>query len=92
MRASSTDFVALVPGTDFFGDGPDDEIHFFDHEFLQSLGSTALPQYSVLGNSYTTHGKFVFFSADGSRVYTIVQIDESAGLLKDYALVRMDMP
>ena len=91
-HTSITDVVALVPGTDYFGEGPDDELHFFDHTFLQSLGSTSLPQYSVLEQSYTTHGRFVFFSADGSRVYTLVQVDESAGLLDDYALVRMQMP
>jgi hypothetical protein len=91
-HTSASDLVAMVPGTDFRGEGPDHELRFFDHEFLQFMGATDLPEYHTGDQSYPTHGRFVFFSSDGSSVYTLAQVDASAGLLNDWALIGMKLP
>jgi hypothetical protein len=38
--------------------------------------------------TFAGHGRFVFWSADASRRFALVQADPTAGLLKDFAAVE----
>ena len=51
-----------------------------------------MPEFSSQGEGHELHGRFVFFNADGSELYAITEIDASAGLLNDSALVRLSVP
>jgi chitinase len=68
----------------------DNRVHWFDDLFLQDERAAMLPRFDVGGTKYAAHGKFVFFSADGSKVHVVVMADVTSGLLNDYAVVTFD--
>lgn len=87
-HSSASGQVAAVPSA--FGDPlADTQVKVYDAAFLTSVGSFPLPPATVSGMSYPDHGRFAFWRSDGSRYYVIVQVDPTAGLLNDYAILTM---
>lgn len=68
----------------------DNKIWIYDYQFLSLKWKYALPSFSLNSKTYTGHGKFVFFSSDGARLYAILQADGSSGMLLDYAIAVFD--
>jgi hypothetical protein len=62
-------------------------VELFDVDYLNHKGSIELPWWLVGANAYPTHGRFVFFSGDGTKKHVIVQADASSGLLYDTAVL-----
>jgi hypothetical protein len=65
----------------------DTTVELFNPSYLGPAGQVALPWWAVGGSSFPTHGRFVFYSADGTRKHVVVQADVSSGLLHDTAVV-----
>jgi hypothetical protein len=65
----------------------DDTIRIYDYAFLNFNQQITLPKFIVLGNLFTSHGRFVFSNSTGTSYYVVVQADPTSGLLYDYGVV-----
>jgi len=82
--------IAAIPGTstwDTSTSGADTVVELFNTDYLGHTDRITLPYWAVGGNSYPAHAQFVFYSADRSKKYVIVQADAASGLLKDTAVL-----
>jgi K319L-like, PKD domain len=64
-------------------DGDDTLLAFLEDQFLTATRTLGLPLVDVGGQSYATHGRFVFYNDSGVFLYAIARIDDSAGLNDD---------
>jgi hypothetical protein len=79
--------VAAIPSnTDFPKMVRDTEVWLYGYDYLGFETVLTLPNFSVNEALYKGHGRFVFFNAAGTKLFTIVQADETSGLLLDYAI------
>ncbi len=53
---------------------------------------TALPGFSNNGTSYASHGRYLFWNAAASKLFSITEADSTSGLLSDYAIYTLTMP
>lgn len=81
-HSGSTGLVALIPKG-----GMDTEIQMHNYEFLGFEESVDLPNFTVGGKSYPSHGRFVFFNKDSSAYHVIIQADAKASYIADYGVV-----
>jgi chitinase len=81
--------VLAVPGVSYFGGtGHEDEsILVFAADFLTRKPSVAVSPFITPAGSFAGHGRFVFWSADASRRYALVQADATSAMLKDFAVL-----
>ena len=82
-HSASVNKVLAIPG------GPDTEIWRYDDEVLSFEAKIKLPAFSVNGQTYPSHGKFVFFSADGTQYSVITQADPNSGIFLDYGIFTL---
>lgn len=68
----------------------DTAVQVYDDAYLGFEGTLPLPNFVLPTGSYSAHGRFVFFSRDGTRRFAVVQADASSGLLYDFAVVSFD--
>lgn len=61
-------------------------VALFEDQFLNRVGSLALPAVVVAGKSYTTKGRFAFFNAAGTQLYVLAEA-ASAPLVGNSVLV-----
>jgi hypothetical protein len=69
-----------------YSSSADDEIQIYADANLALSGRLSLPKFPVSGNTFASHGHFVFWNAGGSRIFVVAQADSSAQLLSDYAV------
>jgi hypothetical protein len=80
--------VLAVPSTGFFGAGHEDEqLLVFASDFLTRKPSVPVSPFITPAGTFTGHGRFVFWSADASRRYALVQADVASAMLKDFAVM-----
>jgi PKD repeat protein len=80
--------VVAVPSVSYFGSGHEDEsILVFAADFLTQKPSVAVSPFITAAGSFAGHGRFVFWSADASRRYALVQADATSAMLKDFAVL-----
>ena len=89
-HSAAANKVLAIPGN-IYGQPAirDTEVWIYDYSFLSLESKIKLPPFSVNGRSYLSHGRFVFFNADGSRYSVIIQADTSSGLSLDYGIVTV---
>lgn len=82
--------ILAIPGTSWWsGTGHEDEsVRVFGAEYMTQKRAVALSPFLVGEKTFAGHGRFVFWSADASRRFALVQADPTAGLLKDFAAVE----
>jgi hypothetical protein len=68
----------------------DIDLLLFDDDYLTLNHSITLPEFTAGKTRYPSHGKFVFFSENGTRHFVIVQGDPASGMLYDYAILSFD--
>jgi chitinase len=78
--------VASVPSWNGTG-AADTLVHRFEATYLTETGTVPLSPFVTPAGSFRGHGRWVFFSADGTRHYAIVQADASSALLEDFAVM-----
>jgi len=79
-----TSEVAAIPGVAYNTQkDADTVVQLFNYEFLTTKTSLRLPQFETSSGAANSHGRFIFYSADGSRLFVVVQADAAAGLLND---------
>jgi hypothetical protein len=88
MDSSATE-VAAIPATSSWAATPqyDVTVELFNNDYLGHVDRISLPRWQVGTSSYDTHGKFVFYRADGAKKFVIVQADGASGLLRDTAVL-----
>jgi hypothetical protein len=59
---------------------------------LQLQEQTTLSVFSNNGNSYVSHGKYLFWNAPETELFAITEADGTSGLLSDFALNMIAMP
>jgi hypothetical protein len=97
-HSSNSTHVALIPkwSGSYLSSDPDTdtEIRLFDSTYLRYEGRLVLPTFPGPTANVTSHGRWVFHSADGTLLYTVIQADTSAGIAYDYAvhIVRLASP
>lgn len=83
--------VLAVPGADPWAYPPqpqaDGELRVYGDDYLALLETVPLPRVGVGGKGYLPHGRFAFFSREGTRRVALLQVDASSGLLHPDALV-----
>jgi hypothetical protein len=84
--AAAGKIVALPSDRYNLPPGRDTEVWTYDAGSLGLDSKLKLPSLSMMGQWKPSHGRFVFFNADGSRYTMIVQADPAAGMLLDYGL------
>lgn len=88
-HSSETDKVAVIrQDQPYFGMDPlrDTELEIFDYDFLTPDGTVSLPHFPAGSMTYPSHGRFVFFSADGSQLFAIVEADAAANAAEDFGI------
>lgn len=65
----------------------DGELRLYGDDYLGLVETVPLPRIGVGGTGYAPHGRFAFFSRDGTRRVAVLEVDASAGLLHPYGLV-----
>ncbi|HTU48323.1 MAG TPA: tectonin domain-containing protein [Bryobacteraceae bacterium] len=85
--------VAAIPSASgsFGTTVPDDYVSLYDARYLQPLGQFYFTKFTVNANIYDAHGRSIFFNADGSKLFAVVEADATSGLLNDYAVQTIDL-
>jgi hypothetical protein len=82
---------AVIPGNGWNTTSADTEVHFYDNEYLTLLGRVPLPIYTTGGVVAPWHGRHVFYSPDGTKLYVVLQADSKANLVNDYAIYSLTL-
>ena len=64
----------------------DNVVSLYESQYLNPSGQFALPDFDAGSNSFTSHGKYVFFNAASTALFVVVQADQSSGILNDFAV------
>ncbi|WP_242353499.1 PKD domain-containing protein [Anaeromyxobacter sp. SG64] len=83
--------VLAIPAVDSWTYPPqpagDTELRVFGDDFLARQDTVAFPRVGVGGKGFLAHGRFAFFSRDGTRRFVLFEVDASSGLLAPYGVV-----
>lgn len=69
----------------------DDVITLIDGDRLHAVARHDIPRLPVPGEAITTHGRWVFLSADGETAYAVVQADGTGGPTNNQAIMTVDV-
>lgn len=84
--------IVVVPGVfPFSREQPENEVQFYNYEFLSFAGRLRLPDFEVEGQSFVGRGKFVFVNNGGTRVFVVMQADPTSGLLNDFGVLTFSL-
>lgn len=83
---SQVAYIAQVPGYSPTAPVDDTHVNLLDSQYLTPAASFALTPFTVGGTQFAAHGRFVFFSSDGSNLYVVNQADTTSGLTNAYAV------
>lgn len=67
-------------------------LQIYADQGLLLKGQTAMPGFSNNGTTYASHGKYLFWNADASKLFAIIEADSTSGLLSDYAVYTVAAP
>lgn len=83
--------VLAIPGAPAYAYPPqpnaDAELRIYGDDYLAERETVPFPRIGVGGKGYVAHGRFAFFSSDGTRRFAVVRADASSGLLHGDAVV-----
>jgi hypothetical protein len=83
--------VLALPGSGCCGDPVASEMRVYESSFLAFQGALTLPRFAVPGvGSAKSEGRFVFFKADGQRIYLLLKAEDGSGMALDWGLVVYD--
>lgn len=63
------------------------KLNLYSSDDLAYQKSITLPGFQVNDQSYTSCGRYIFFSNDGSKLFAITQAEKAAGLAYDCAVI-----
>jgi hypothetical protein len=63
-------------------------LRLYDDAFLNLRQTLTFPQFEVSSQRYPAVGRYVFFNADGTRLFALLQVDAPAGLKRGFAVAR----
>ncbi len=86
MDSCSTE-IAAIPDVSWSTPNADTAVELLTPDYLAYKDRITLPNWAVGASSYPTHGRCVFYSADSSKKYVIVQADAASGLTNDTAVL-----
>ena len=69
----------------------DTEVQVYETDYLGLLGRLTIPRISVGANTFTAHGRNVFFNANASMLFVVAQAPGSSSLLNDYAVFAIQL-
>jgi chitinase len=84
--------VVTIPMAGKFQDpGLDTSVRFYNDDALAFLDNLQLTSFLADGAALPAHGRFLFFSADGAKLFVVVRADESAEIPGGDALAAYDL-
>ena len=84
--------TAVLTGPAPFGASSNTQLQVYNDNGLTLQSQEALPLFNVGGLNYVSHGKYLFWSRDESKLFAITQADSSAGLLSSFAVTTIAAP
>src|SRR6185312_7500301 len=86
-NSSARGITAAIPASNFSLNGVDDTVlQAYSDADLRLLSQLSLPQFTVDGTSYASHGRYLFWNSNGSTIYVVTQADTKANLSSAYAV------
>src|SRR5262249_29667298 len=67
----------------------DTQVQIYGDDSLGYIGAIPLPQYSIAGNSFAGHGRFVFWNKAATALYVVMQADSTAQLLSGTGVAQI---
>ena len=64
------------------------DVSVFDDRALTFRARASLPKFEVGGKQYAGEGRFVFFNAQSTRLYVLIEAEASAPTVHDFGLAR----
>jgi hypothetical protein len=90
-HSSDAGKIVAVSGVPWFAEPDDVAFHVYDDAFLAYERTVLEPEFRVGSTFFRGESRFVFFSADGSRVYLVTQAPGEAALLEDFGVATYAM-
>jgi hypothetical protein len=82
--------LAVPEASSWSGTGDEDTlVRIYEDQYLAPRGSVEVSPFLLPTGTFAGHARAVFFSADGSRRYALVQADASSAALLDWAYVEL---
>jgi hypothetical protein len=79
--------VAIIRGPSSWWSPTDEGVVLsYDDEYFNPVGRFVLAGFPIGSYTFNSHGRWVFFSADGTALYAIVQAEEGSDALNDFAI------
>jgi len=91
-QAASANKVALIPDGDGL-DPPytDTSVRVYGYPFLGFERRFEIPGLLVADTFHPMHGRFVFISSDGRKLFVVAQVDEAAGLQNGVSVIAYEL-
>ncbi len=83
---SQVAYIAQVPSYPTSPPVDDTHVKLLNSQYLTPAGGFALTPFTVGSQQFAAHGRFTFFSSDGSNLYAVDQADATSGLTNAYAV------
>ena len=78
--------VAAIQSSSYSDPTYDNQIQIYGGDYYDYKGGITVPTFTAGSKAYIGHGRFVTFSADSSKLYSVVQADATSGLNNDFAI------
>jgi hypothetical protein len=66
------------------------EVQFYGDQYLSFIGQEALPSFTVGGDQYAGHGRYVTWDSAATKLFVLLQADAKANLASDFAVYTLD--
>jgi chitinase len=95
--AEAINRILVVPKTrpkvgNYDDPAPNNHVYFVNYTTFQLEKTEELPGFTIESQQYKASGRFVFVNSRQNMYFVIVQADESAGLLNDFAVFTNALP
>lgn len=85
-HSSAHQSTAVVPAAAYQAGGSDGEIQMYGDAYLGFAGRFTLPSFTIGGNVYAGHGRYLFWNSNASKLIAIEQVDATSNTASDYGI------
>jgi hypothetical protein len=82
-HSDEANLVAVMPKDSWMMTDVDTQVRLYEDQFLNFMEAIDLPPTIISSTLVPSHGRFVFWSADGSRLFVILRATPTTGVPRD---------
>jgi hypothetical protein len=86
----ATAVIPSISSTGANSSGRDTEVQFYGDQYLWFIAQDALPSFTVDGDQYAGHGRYVTWNSSTTKLFVLLQADSQANLASDFAVYTLD--